>query len=222
MFVDAVGANVLVFAVGQVFAWLFLRTGRFWVGAGATILLWVAIDWWLVQRYLLATPPEGQQLAVLLLQLTALSVTFAFVWARIRQRLGRAERPARFRAAVAELLQGKAKEAEAGFARLAWSDPWDVSAWIGRGDALRRLGAAGKARHCYRRAAGVDTDKAFVDLVAHRMDLLRRATATPAKGRATQTPTAEKKVTPMPTADEPAVKPAARRQKRVRKAASGD
>ena len=73
MFVDAVLANVLVFAVGQAFAWLFLRTGRFWVGAAATTALWASMDCWLVQRFLLATPAEGQQLAVLILQATALS-----------------------------------------------------------------------------------------------------------------------------------------------------
>lgn len=213
MFVDAVGANVLVFAVGQVFAWLFLRTGRFWVGAGATILLWVSIDWWLVQRYLLATPPEGQQLAVWLLQITAVAVTLSYVWAIVRRRLAAPQRPARFRSALAELLQGKSKQAEASFAGLVWSDPWDASAWIGRGDSFRRLGVLGKARGCYRRAIGVDTKKEFADLVAHRLKLLQASK--PEKSAA-------KKPAAVAAGPTPAAAPVARKQKRARKAASGN
>ena len=53
--------NVLVFAVGQAFAWLFLRSGRFWLGAGATVALWTFIDWWLVARFVLGDPVEGLQ-----------------------------------------------------------------------------------------------------------------------------------------------------------------
>lgn len=213
MFVDAVGANVLVFAVGQVFAWLFLRTGRFWVGAGATILLWVSIDWWLVQRYLLATPPQGQQLAVWCLQATAVAVTVSYVWAVIRRRLAAPQRPARFRAAIAELLQGKPKEAEASFAGLVWSNPWDASAWIGRGDSFRRLGVLGKARGCYRRAIGVDATKEFADLLAHRLQLLQAA------------PRSEelaKNAAAVAKGPAPAATPVARKQKRVRKAVSGN
>ncbi|MFT4515568.1 MAG: hypothetical protein ACI91B_004285, partial [Planctomycetota bacterium] len=92
MFVDAVMANVLVFAVGQVFAWLFLRSGRFWMGAGATVALWTFIDWWLVSRYLLANPPEGQQVPLLGLQATVALTTAAYLWALVRRRLAAPKR----------------------------------------------------------------------------------------------------------------------------------
>lgn len=208
MFVDAVLANVLVFAVGQVFAWLFLRTGRFWVGAAATTALWGSVDWWLVQRFLLADPAEGQQFPVLMLQATALLVTVSYLWARLRKRLAAPHRPDRFRQGTAELLQGKLQAAEATFRQLVWSDPWDVSAWISRGDAFRRLGVVAKARRCYRRAGGVDGNKQFADLLAHRLKLL-------------QVVRANTKKSIEPAARSPVPAPVSRKQKRVPKAASG-
>lgn len=177
MFVDAVMANVAVFAVGQVFAWLFLRSGRFWLGAGSTVALWTFIDWWLVSRYLLGTPVEGQQLPVLLLQATAILTTFTWVWAKLRKRLAAPQRAERFRVGVQQLLAGKHADADATFQKLAWADPWDSSAWIGRGDACRRLGVVAKARRCYRRAAGVDIRGGFRDVIAHRLKLLHNAPA---------------------------------------------
>ncbi len=207
MFVDAVLANVLVFAVGQAFAWLFLRTGRFWVGAAATTALWASMDCWLVQRFLLATPAEGQQLAVLILQATALSVTTGYLWARLRKRLGAPVRTDRFRQGTAELLQGKLHAAESTFRQLVWSNPWDVSAWISRGDALRRLGVPAKARRCYRRAAGADANGRFADLLAHRVKQL-------------QTPPSTRHAIE-PHGTELVPRPVARQPKRARKAASG-
>lgn len=172
MFVDAVVANVLVFAVGQVFAWLFLRSGRFWLGAGATVALWTFIDWWLVARFLLATPAEGQQMPLLCLQGTAVLTTAAYLWARLRRRLAAPKRADRFREGIQQLLSGKLTAADTTFRQLAWVDPWDPSAWIARGDACRRQGVLGRARRCYRRAGGVDVKGQFADLLTHRLKLL--------------------------------------------------
>lgn len=165
-------ANVLVFAVGQAFAWLFLRSGRFWLGAGATVALWTFIDWWLVSRFLLATPVEGQQMPLLGLQITSLLTVAAYLWARLRKRLAAPKRADRFREGIQQLLSGKLAAADATFRQLAWVDPWDPSAWIARGDACRRQGVVGRARRCYRRAGGVDVKGRFADLLAHRLQLL--------------------------------------------------
>ena len=173
VFIDAVMANVLVFAVGQVFAWLFLRTGRFWLGAGTTVVLWVSIDCWLVQRYVLATPPDGQQFALLCLQVTAVLTTFSYLWACVRKRLAAPSRTNGYRRGIRQLLAGDLSEADATFRDLAWANPWDPSAWIGRGDACRRLGIVNRARRCYKRAASVDVKGQFADLLAHRLQLLR-------------------------------------------------
>ena len=208
MFVDAVWANLSVFGVGQVFAWLFLRSGRFWVGAGALAVLWAAIDWWLVQRFLLSVPAQGQQLAVCILQATAVLVTGSYLWACLRRWLGAPVRSERFRRGITELVQGQWTSAEVSFRQLVWSDPWDVPAWIGRGDAFRRLQRPRRARRCYRRAAGVDVQGQFADLLAHRLELLRL----PA-------PTRKNRISPALT--EERVNAAARHQTRDRKAVSG-
>ena len=171
-------ANVLVFAVGQVFAWLYLRSGRFWLGAGATVALWGAIDWWLVGRYVLGTPVAGQQLPVLVLQAMAFLTTASYLAAIIRRRVGAAQRPDRFREGITLLLSGQFEAADQTFRKLAWTDPWDPSAWIARGDASRRLGRVAAARRCYRRAASVDGKGQFADLVAHRTKLLSLLGAT--------------------------------------------
>ena len=166
-------ANVLVFAVGQVFAWLFLRTGRFWLGVGATVALWGSIDCWLVQRYVLATPEDGQQMAVLCLQATAVLTTFSYLWACVRKRLAAPRRADGYRRGIRQLLVGELSAAASTFRDLAWDNPWDPSAWIGRGDACRRLGVASRARRCYKRAASVDVKGQFADLLAHRLHLLQ-------------------------------------------------
>lgn len=175
MFVDAVLANLLVFAVGQVFACLYWRSGRFWVGAGATVVLWAAVDVWLVQRYLLAAPAERQGWAVLAVQVTSALVAGNYLWTCLRRRLGRSRRPDRFRRGMAELLQGRLEVAEATFRQLVWCDPWDVPAWIARGDACRRLGRVRRARWCYRRAAGVDTAGRYADVLGHRRGRIGQA-----------------------------------------------
>lgn len=217
VFVDAVMANVLVFAVGQVFAWLFLRTGRFWLGAGATVALWTFIDWWLVSRYLLGTPAAGQQLPLLSLQLTAVLTTVIYLWAVLRRHLAAPQRADRFREGIQQLLSGKLTEADTTFRQLAWVDPWDPSAWIARGDACRRLGVVGRARRCYRRAGGVDVKGRFADLLAHRLKLLHSARSTVKE--AAQEAAAAAAIAPPSGAI--AGKAARSAKKRVRKAASG-
>ena len=177
VFVDAVMVNVLVFAVGQAFAWLFLRSGRFWLGAGATVALWTFIDWWLVARFVLGDPVEGLQWPLLGLQATASMTTGAYLWARLRKRLAAPQRADRFREGLQQLLAGKLSAAEITFRQLAWVDPWDPSAWIARGDACRRQGAVRRARRCYRRAGGVDVKRQFADLLSHRLKLLNNAAA---------------------------------------------
>jgi len=177
VFVDAVVGNLLVFAFGQAFAWLYLRTGRFWVGTAATTLLWVAIDWWLVGRYLLDAAPSQQALPVLLLQATAAVTSIAYLWAVVRRRRAATARAERFGAGVRQLLTGAYEPAQATFEQLCWSDPWDVSAWLARGDVLRRRGDARRAGRCYARARAVDVRKRFDDLLRHREGLLRAASA---------------------------------------------
>ena len=104
MFVDAVWAHLLVFAVGQLFAWRYAQTGRFWLGAGVTIVLWAAADWWLVSRYLLAVEASRQVPPLLLLQVAAVTTSCAYLWALVRRWRGARGRGDGHRSAVAALL----------------------------------------------------------------------------------------------------------------------
>lgn len=177
MFVDALIGNLVLFAVAQVCAWLYLRRGRFWLGAGVTVLLWLFVDWWLVARLLLASPADAQRVPLTGLQIVAVAVTVAYGWALWRRAGSRRERPAMHRAAVQQALAGDHRAAQDAFARLTWLDPWDASAWLGRGDALRRGGEDRRARRAYARAAAVDVAGRFGDLIAHRRALLAKGAA---------------------------------------------
>lgn len=176
VFVDAVWVNLAVFAVGQLFAWRYARGGRFWVGAGVTVLLWASLDWWLVGRYLLAYAPEQQALPLAGLQLTAAVTACAYLWACVRQRRGRRQRDVGHRQALACLLRGDHAGATEAYRGLVWSDGWDAAAWIGLGDAYRRSGARGKAARSYRRARAVDVSGQLADVLDHRGRLLEVAT----------------------------------------------
>lgn len=172
MFVDAVWVHLLVFAVGQACAWLYARSGRFGPGATATVCLWVAVDWWLVVRYLLAADAQGQLAPLALLYAAAGLTSGALVWAGLRRRSGRRLRDERHRRALALALGGDHEGAAGVYRALVWSDGWDAAAWLGLGDALRRAGNVRRARTSYRRAAAVDRRDRFHDLLAHRQELL--------------------------------------------------
>jgi len=220
VFVDAVWANVLVFAVGQAFAWLYVRSGRFWLGAGATIALWVAADWWLVGRYLLGASPAEQSVPLLLLQATAIATTVAFVWALVRRRQGRADRDQRHRKAIQHMLAGDHDGAAEVFRQLVWSDGWDAAAWVGLGDALRRAGDGAKARRSYARAGAVDLTRQFADLLAHRQQLLERQKSATAKAEPKQ-PAGKAKKTAIASKDPETAKGSkTRHRKRATKARS--
>ena len=172
MFVDAVWVNLAIFAVGQLFAWRYAHSGRFWVGACVTILLWTSLDWWLVGRYLLSYAPGQLALPLGALQITAAVTAAAYSWARVRRLRGRRQRAPGHRAALARLLRGDLEGAIAAYRGLVWSDGWDASAWVGLGDAYRRSGERGKAARSYRRAGAVDVSGQLADLLGHRRLLL--------------------------------------------------
>lgn len=174
MFVDAVLPNLVLFGLGQAAAWLYLRTGRFWLGTAVTVALWTLLDWWIVGRYLFGVPAAGQVLPLTLLQFVALGAAAAYGLARARRRLAAASRPDRFRAGMEQLLGSRLDEARATFRSLVRADPWDVAAWIALGDVHRRGDELRRARRCYRRAAGVDTAFAYRDLLRHRAALCAR------------------------------------------------
>jgi hypothetical protein len=174
VFVDALLAHAAVFSVGQAVALLYLRRGRFWLGVGVTALLWASLDWWLVTRYVLSLPPEGVLWPLLCLYGSSSLAVLIFLFASIRKRLAAPHRQDRYGTGVRLLLSGDWDSATRTFRQLTRSDPGDAAAWIGLGDAARRLDRKSQARRCYRRARAVDVSGIYSDLVAHRADLLLR------------------------------------------------
>lgn len=168
--------NLLAFVVGLAAALYYLRSGRVWIGVAATLLLWVLLDWWLVERYVWAADAVDLVLPATLLQATAAATSGALVWQLWRRRwstVARA-RTSHFGDGLAAYLRSDYDAARAAFTRLVRCDPWDAAAWIALGDVWGRCGKPKKARRCYGRAGAVDTQRAFADLLQ-----LRRASASP-------------------------------------------
>jgi len=170
VFAASLLANLSVFLLGQAAAWYYLRTGRAVLGVGATVLLWLALDWWLVQRFVFADGLGDLRAPAIVLQavaaVTALGLAFA-LWRRRWSAVARA-RTDHFRAGVAAALRGDHGAARATFTRLVGTDPWDVAAWIALGDAWQRVGRPARAKRCWRRAAAVDIGRAYADLLRLR------------------------------------------------------
>lgn len=167
--------NLLVFACGQAAAWYYLRTGRFVLGFASTVALWGLIDWWLVARYVLAVDAVALRWPALGLQAVALAtiaVLLFGLWRRRWSAVAKA-RTAHFGAGMTQFLRSDYAAARATFVRLVRTDPWDAAAWIALGDVLERHGESRGARRCWRRAAAVDTQRAFADLLQLRRGATR-------------------------------------------------
>ncbi len=161
---------LLAFAVGQAAAWYYLRSGRWRIGLAATVLLWAALDWWLVARYVLADDPVALRAPAAALQAVAVATAAALLaglWRRRHSATARA-RTAHFARGLAHYLRSEYQPARATFTRLVRTDPWDAAAWIALGDVLARTGQSRRARRCYRRASAVDTTRAWSDLLQRR------------------------------------------------------
>lgn len=168
MFAETLLPTLVVAALGQAAAVVYLRTGRFWVGLIATAGLWIAIDWWLLQRYLYEVPVSAQRLPAATVQAIALLTVLALLWAAVRRWRSRRHRQQRFADGMRAFLADDLGAARRSFRQLVWSDPWDAGAWIALGDVLRADRKNGPARRCYRQAAAVDGVGRYADLLRVR------------------------------------------------------
>lgn len=159
--------DLLLFLAGQACAWFYLRTGRFWFGFLGTALLWGMLDAWLLLQFAFADEgPLGDQ-ALFALRATAGALVACFLFAQWRRRWSAAakRRDARFATGTVQFLRSEFVAAKATFLGLVRTDPWDAIAWIWLGDVYTRTGELTRARRCYRRAAGVDTERRCGDLL---------------------------------------------------------
>ncbi|HEX5053460.1 MAG TPA: hypothetical protein VFZ65_16905 [Planctomycetota bacterium] len=167
VFADHFLPNLLLFVAGQAAAWYYLRTGRFLIGASATAALWLLADWFVLAKFVFGTDPADLLLPLWSLQIVALGTVAALALARWRRRWSRTarQRPALFQAGVAQYLRADYEAASATLRRLVRADPWDAAAWIALGNVFSRQVQPRRARACYRRAAAVDTARAYGDLL---------------------------------------------------------
>lgn len=167
MFAALVLPNLLAFVLGQLAAFGYLRTGRFWLGLWASCALWLLLDWWLVAKFVYDAGEPALRLPAGGLQGIAAWTSVAFVAARWRRRWSAAARLRRdrFAAGLASYLRSDYQAAGAMYTRLLRTDPWDAAAWIALGDVHRRSGRPRRAVRCYRRAAAVDVAGDFSDLL---------------------------------------------------------
>lgn len=175
MFAALTLPTLLAFVAGQAAAWYYLRTGRFWLGAAATIVLWSLFDWWAVARFVFAAGPDELRVPASLLQAVAVLTMLALLFAQWRRRWSSTarHRRAHFTAGLTQLLRSDYAAARATFARLVRTDPWDTAAWIALGDVHRHDGKPARAKRCYRRAAAVDIDRTHADLLKLQQERLR-------------------------------------------------
>jgi cytochrome c-type biogenesis protein CcmH/NrfG len=163
--------NLALFAAGQAASWVYMHTGRRWIGITATVLLWVLGDWYLVAKHVYEVEGVPLMLPLLALQVVAVLTVAALLIGQWRRRWsGTArQRTALFTTAIAAYLQGNLAASSATLRRLVRNDPWDAAAWVAFGNVMLRAGKVRRARRCYRRALGVDTGEAFVDFVRHQL-----------------------------------------------------
>ncbi len=175
MFAALLLPTLLAFVAGQAAAWFYLRTGRFWLGAAATIALWCLFDWWAVARFVFAAAPEELRLAAALLQGVAALTIAALLFAQWRRRWSKAarQRTAHFTAGLTQFLRSDYAAARGTFSRLVRTDPWDTAAWIALGDVHRHDGRPARAARCYRRASAVDVGHVHADLLQLQHERLR-------------------------------------------------
>lgn len=168
MFPETLLPNLVVLLGGLSASWCYLRTGRFWIGAGTMGLLLALADWALVARAVYAI--EGATFRVPLhgMQGVAVATAAALLWGRWRRRWSAAaqQRPARFAAALQGYLRGELEVAERAFRDLVRTDPWDAAAWAALGNVARARGRLRRARACWRRARAVDRHGEYADFLA--------------------------------------------------------
>ncbi|MBX3463397.1 MAG: tetratricopeptide repeat protein [Planctomycetes bacterium] len=173
MFAEQAWPNLLLFAAGQVAAWIYLRSGRIGIGLAATAALWVLADWFLLARFAFRVGVGASSWPLAGMQAVALATVATLLlawWRRTSSPAARARLP-RFRAAQAAYLRGDLDGAGAAFRRLVRTDPWDAAAWIALANVLARQGRARPARRCLVHARRLDTRRQYGDLIRHQLAL---------------------------------------------------
>lgn len=167
MFADAFWPNFVLFLLGQVAAWGYLRTGLGGRGAWVLVLTWVLADVALVARFGYDHVGSVYVGSLAGMQFVAVAAFGAFLFARVRRRLkGVVGRVAALRrAGFVAYLRGDLEVAIDKFGRILRLDPWDTSARVALGTALLRQGRARPGRRILRSVRGLDRAGSYTHAV---------------------------------------------------------
>lgn len=168
---DAFLPNLLIFAVGMVAAWGYLRTGRTLRGTLLLVGLWVLADIALLARFAYQGGEDLFFLALCAMQAYALSEFLLFTYGRIARRGARHRqlRESLFRVAIVHFLRDELEQAQAVYRRLVRRDPWDLDAAVHLATVLARRGRSRAARAWFRSARSLDREGRYAELLQEEL-----------------------------------------------------
>ena len=171
MFEDSFLINLVIFVVGQVAAYCYLRTGRKIRGVTLMILGWVLADVAMVRVFGFGQRDTIFLASLTLMQAYSLVEAFLFTIGRIRRRSSkvRQQRKERFRSAFLHCLRNELDAAIADYRALVSMDPWDLESTLGLATALARKGKGRQARRYFRYARSLDLNDDYGDVISDEL-----------------------------------------------------
>lgn len=174
MFADSFPINALIFLLGQLAAWGYLRTGLVLRGVCIVVVTWLATDVALVARFGFADGEFASLVALIAMQSAALGGLVLYLFGRIRRRrnatkdaVGQA-----FLSARIHYLKNELDPAVEQLRTVVRRDPWHLAGSLALGTAYSRSGQPRRALRWLRRARSLDLSKANQDAIAQELDRL--------------------------------------------------
>lgn len=164
---DSLPFNLLLFALAQVVALAYLRTGLPWRGIRLMMATWILADIALVARFVLSEQGLPYTLSLGFMQGYALLEFALYASGRLRRRMPgpRQHRQELIRQAFVHYLRNELDQAGRIYARLVRADPWDLQSQVGLASVHAGTGRPGRARRLLRSARGLAAQQGWSDLV---------------------------------------------------------
>lgn len=178
MLEDSFLFNAVVFVLGQVAAWGYLRTGLVRRGAALMIGGWMLADIALLARFAYAGGEAIAAAALAVMQAWSLVEVALLAYGRLRRRApaNRKRREELFREAFVCYLRNDLGGAGQRYRRLLRQDPWDLESVLGLASVMTRSGRIRTARGLLRHASSLDRERRWRDVIS---DELRRCVPRP-------------------------------------------
>ncbi len=168
MFEDSLLINIIIFLLGQIAAWGYLRTGMIGRGTFLIVATWVLADLALVSHF--AYQEESLfRSSLMALQVCSTVGFLLFSSARVRRRSSwfLRLRHQRMREAFVHYLRNEFSAAILLYRRQLRKDPWDIHAKLGLATAVARCGTcrAGTVRRLFKSVRRLDREHHFNDVI---------------------------------------------------------